>query len=56
MGAPRIHGELLKLGYDVCESTISNYMAKTDKPPSQTWKTFLKNHMATTVSIDFFVG
>jgi len=53
-GAPRIHGELLKLGIDLAQSTISKYMARSRRPPSQTWKTFLRNHSAETVSIDFF--
>ena len=45
-GAPQIHGQLLKLGYNVCQSTVENYMPKRRKPPSQTWRTFLKNHAA----------
>ena len=53
-GAPRIHGELLKLGYDVCESTIAKYMVRRPGPPSQTWQTFIRNHMAEIVAIDFF--
>src|SRR5215471_12355373 len=52
-GAPRIHGELLKLGIDIGETSVGN-MARRRKPPSQTWKTFLENHVKTTVSIDFF--
>ncbi len=47
-GAPRIHGELLKLGIDVSQATVSKYMKKRRKPPSQTWRTFLKNHSADT--------
>src|SRR5262245_25717263 len=43
-GAPRIHGELLKLGYELAESTISRYMIRRHGPPSQTWRTFLRNH------------
>lgn len=54
-GAPHIRSELLLLGYDITESTIAKYMIKERKPPSQTWKTFLKNHMHSTVAIDFFV-
>ena len=54
-GAPRIHGELLKLGIKLSESTIARYMARHWKPPSQTWRTFLKNHMTSMVSADFFV-
>lgn len=54
-GAPRIHGELLKLGFDVSEPTVSRYMPRRRKPPSQTWRTFLLNHRKDLVSIDFFV-
>jgi hypothetical protein len=43
-GASRIHGELLMLGFEVAQSTVSKYMARPSKPPSQTWKTFLENH------------
>jgi putative transposase len=54
-GAPRIHGELLKLGIEIAERTVSNLMPRRDrKPPSQTWRVFLKNHMTSMVSIDFF--
>jgi hypothetical protein len=54
-GAPRIHGELLKLGINISERTVSNLMhRRVPKPPSQTWRTFLKNHMTSAVSIDFF--
>ena len=53
-GAPRIHSELLLLGYDICETTISNYIVKQKKPPSQTWKTFLKNHAIDITAVDFF--
>ena len=54
-GAPRIHGELLKLGIEISERTVSNLMPRRDaNPPSQTWRTFLKNHMKNMVSIDFF--
>jgi transposase InsO family protein len=53
-GAPRIHGELLKLGIDVGETSVSKYMVRRRNPPSQTWRTFLENHLKTTVSIDFF--
>jgi len=53
-GAPRIHGELLKLGYDVCESTIAKYMVRRPGPPTQSWQTFIRNHMAEIVAIDFF--
>lgn len=53
-GAPRIHGELLKLGIDIGETSVGKYMARHRKPPSQTWRTFLENHVKTMVSIDFF--
>jgi putative transposase len=57
-GAPRIHGELLKLGYRVAQSTVAKYMPpqpKTRKPPSQAWRTFLRNHMSQAAAMDFFV-
>ena len=54
-GAPRIHGELLKLGIDVSQATVTRYMVRHPKPPSQTWRTFLDNHVGCLVSIDFFV-
>jgi len=53
-GAPRIHGELLKLGIDIGETSVSKYMVRGRKPPSQTWRTFLENHVQQLVSIDFF--
>jgi transposase InsO family protein len=53
-GAPRIHGELLKLGIDVAERTVSRLMPKHRPRPSQTWRTFLANHVQDLVSIDFF--
>ena len=53
-GAPRIHGELLKLGLDVAERTVSRLLPKRRSPPSQTWRTFLANHVQDLVSIDFF--
>ncbi len=53
-GAPRIHGELLKLGIDVSEATVSKYMIKRRGPPSQTWRTFLANHAEDTIALDFF--
>jgi putative transposase len=55
-GAPRIHGELLKLGIDIAESSVSKYRVRCPKPPSQTWRTFLENHVQQLVSIDFFTG
>jgi len=53
-GAPRIHGELLKLGIEITEPTVAKYMVRHRKPPSQTWRTFLDNHVKTMVSVDFF--
>ena len=53
-GAPRIHGELLKLGINIGESSVSKYTVRSRKPPSQTWRTFLENHAQQLVSIDFF--
>lgn len=53
-GAPRVHGELLKLGYEISERTVSRLMPKNDEKPSQTWTTFLRNHVGQMVSIDFF--
>ena len=53
-GAPRIHGELLKLGLDIGESSVSKYMVHSCRPPSQTWRTFLENHAKQLASIDFF--
>jgi len=52
-GAPRIHGELLKLGIDVGETSVSEYIVRRRKPPSQTWRTFLDNHLKSLVSVDF---
>jgi len=54
-GAPRIHGELLKLGIEVSQGTVAKYMVRHRKPPSQTWRTFLQNHAKDLVSTDFFV-
>jgi transposase InsO family protein len=53
-GAPRIHGELLKLGIDMGETSVGKYMVRGRKPPSQTWRTFLENHVKAMVSVDFF--
>ena len=53
-GAPRIHGELQMLGIRVSESTVAKYMIRHRKPPSQTWRTFLCNHVSELVSVDFF--
>jgi putative transposase len=54
-GAPRIHGELLKLGIDVCQATVAKYLVRGRWPPSQTWRTFLRNHVGQIVAADFFV-
>ena len=54
-GAPRIHGELLKLGIDVSQTSVAKYMAKHRRPPSQGWKTFLRNHADGIASMDLFV-
>ena len=54
-GAPRLHGELLKLGIEVSQATVAKYKAHPRKPPSQTWRTFLNNHVQQLVSTDFFV-
>src|SRR5437773_7627640 len=53
-GAPRIHGELLKLGIDVAERTVSRLLPRPRRSPSQTWRTFLANHVRDLVSLDFF--
>ena len=54
-GAPRIHGELGKLGIKVSETTVAKYMVRHRPPPSQTWRTFLSNHIEELLSADFFV-
>src|ERR1700694_6038759 len=54
-GAPRIHGELLKLGFSVAQSTVATYMVKRRGPPSQGWKTFLRNHAPDIAAMDLFV-
>jgi hypothetical protein len=51
-GAPRIHGELLKLGFELSQATVAKYMRGDGKPPSQTWRTFLENHARELVSAD----
>lgn len=53
-GAPRIHGELLKLGIAIGETSVGKYMVRHRRPPSQTWRSFLENHVKTMVSVDFF--
>ena len=54
-GAPHIHGELLKLGFDVAESTVARYMCRHSRPPSQGWRTFLSNHADGIAALDLFV-
>ena len=54
-GAPRIHGELLKLGIEIGQTSVAKYMARRRGPPSQGWKTFLRNHAAGIVAMDLFV-
>ena len=54
-GAPRIHGELLKLGFSVAQSTVAKYMVKRRGPPSQGWRTFLRNHAPDIAAMDLFV-
>ncbi len=54
-GAPRIHGELLKLGFSISQAGVSKYMVRHPSPPSQSWRTFLTNHADCMASIDFFV-
>jgi hypothetical protein len=54
-GSPRIHGELLKLAFEVSQRSVARLMPRRPKLPSQTWRTFLQNHVADLVSVDFFV-
>ena len=54
-GAPRIHGELLKLGFEVAQSSVAKYMVKRLGPPSQGWRTFLRNHAPDIAAMDLFV-
>jgi hypothetical protein len=54
-GAPRIHGELVKLGFDVAQSSVAKYMVKHRGPPSQGWRTFLRNHAPDIAAMDLFV-
>ena len=54
-GAPRIHGELLKLGFEVAQSSVAKYMVKRAGPPSQGWSTFLRNHAPNIAAMDLFV-
>jgi putative transposase len=53
-GAPRIVSELALLGHDVAKATVAKYMVRTRKPPSQTWRTFLDNHVCDIAACDFF--
>jgi putative transposase len=54
-GAPRIHGEMQKLGICVSQSTVANYMRRHPRPPSQTWRTFVTNHAGQPMAADVFV-
>ena len=54
-GAPRIHGELLKLGIKVSQATVAKYMSRQGRPPSQSWRTFLENNVQQIVATDFLV-
>ena len=53
-GAPRVHGELLKLGIDIGETSVGKYMVRQRRPPSQTWRTFLENHVKSMIPVEFF--
>src|SRR6266566_7598153 len=53
-GAPRIHGELLKLGLTVSQATVSKYIVRPRRPPSQAWRAFLRNHTKDLIALDFF--
>ena len=55
VGAPRIHGELLKLGFEIAQSSVAKYMVKRRGPPSQGWRTFLRNHAPDIAAMDLFV-
>jgi hypothetical protein len=54
-GAPRIHGELLKLGFEVAQTSVAKYVIKRRAPPSQGWRTFLRNHAPDIAAMDLFV-
>src|SRR5213592_1392891 len=54
-GAPRIHGELLKLGFEVAQSTVAKYMKRHVGPPGQSWWTFLRSHIPEIAAMDLFV-
>lgn len=53
--APRIHGEVLKLGFEISQSTVSEYVTRGPTDPDQSWKAFLRNHLNYTASVDFLV-
>jgi transposase InsO family protein len=55
-GAPRIHGELLKLGFEIAQSSVAKYMIKRCGPPSQGWRTFMRNHSSDVAAMDLFVA
>ncbi len=55
-GAPRIHGELLKLGFEIAQSSVAKYMVKRRGPPSQGWRTFLRNHAPDIAAMDLFIA
>ena len=55
-GAPRIHGELLKLGFEVAQSSVAKYMVKRREPPSQGWRIFLRNHAPDIAAMDLFIA
>src|SRR5262245_35475657 len=54
-GAPRIHGELLKLGINISQRAVGRLMPRRMRPPSQSWRTFLENHVRDLIALDFFV-
>jgi hypothetical protein len=54
-GAPRFHGELLKLGFEIAQSSVAKYMVKRRRPPSQEWRTFVRNHVPHIAAMDLFV-
>jgi hypothetical protein len=54
-GAPRIHGELLKLGFEIAQSSVAKYMVRRRRPPNQGWRTFLRNHVPDIAAVDLFV-
>jgi hypothetical protein len=54
-GAPRIHGELLKLGFEIAQPSVAKYMVKRCEPPSPGWRTFLRNHAPDIAAMDLFV-